>query len=144
MLLKKALKSVIKREIASYLVSQFAMCIRQVCRTLSLSRTVFFYQPDIRRDEPGGQALTEAAERYPRYGFKTRQDNVWNHKRAYRIYCLLKLHFRHKGKQGLPVRTSWATPETLNQSGAIDFMHDALVCGRRFRTFNVVIVKHWQ
>ncbi len=26
----------------------------------------------------------------------------------------------------------------MNQSGFIDFMHDALVCGRSFRTFNVV------
>ena len=25
----------------------------------------------------------------------------------------------------------------MNQSWSIDFMHDALVCGRRFRTFNV-------
>ena len=30
------------------------------------------------------------------------------------------------------------TPEAMNQSWSIDFMHDALVCGRRFRTFNVV------
>ncbi len=31
-----------------------------------------------------------------------------------------------------------ATPEAMNQSWSIDFMHDALVYGRRFRTFNVV------
>ena len=31
-----------------------------------------------------------------------------------------------------------ATPEALNQSLSIDFMRDALVFGRRFRTFNVV------
>lgn len=31
-----------------------------------------------------------------------------------------------------------ATPEALNQSWSVDFMHYALVCGRRFRTFNVV------
>lgn len=31
-----------------------------------------------------------------------------------------------------------ATPKALNQSWSIDFMHDALVCGRRSRTFNVV------
>ncbi|MFT4427832.1 DDE-type integrase/transposase/recombinase [Enterobacter hormaechei] len=31
-----------------------------------------------------------------------------------------------------------ATPQALNQSWSIDFMHDALVCGRRFPTFNVV------
>lgn len=40
----------------------------------------------------------------------------------------------------MPVRnpSPLATPEALNQSWSVDFMHDALVCGRRFRTFNVV------
>ncbi|AJJ03277.1 HTH-like domain protein [Yersinia pseudotuberculosis IP 32953] len=92
------------------------------------------------------QGLTEAAERYPRYGFKKlfqilrRQSQRWSHKQVHRIYCLLKLNFRRKGEQRLPVRNpaSLATPEQLNQSWSIDFMHDALVCGRRFRTFNVV------
>lgn len=91
-------------------------------------------------------ALTVAAERYPRYGFKKlfqvlrRQGNIWNHKRVHRIYCLLKLNFRRKGKQRLPVRNPapLTTPEAMNQSWSIDFMLDALVCGRRFRTFNVV------
>ncbi|ASN83978.1 IS3 family transposase [Pectobacterium versatile] len=122
------------------------MSIRQACRTLSLSRTVYFYQPDTRRDEPVIQALTDMAERYPRYGFKKlfqklrRQGHAWNHKRVHRIYCLLKLNFRRKGKQRLPVRNPapLAAPEHLNQSWSVDFMHDALVCGRRFRTFNVV------
>jgi putative transposase len=92
------------------------------------------------------QVLTGVAERYPRYGFKKlfqvlrRRGHVWNHKRVHRIYCLLKLNFRRKGKQRLPVRNPapLATPEALNQSWSIDFMHDALTCGRRFRTFNVV------
>jgi len=143
---KKALKPAIKRELVSYLTAQFAMSIRLACRTLSLSRTVYFYQPDTRRDEPVLLALTELAERYPRYGFKKlfrllrRQGNTWNHKRIHRIYCLLKLNFRRKGKQRLPVRNPapLVTPEALNQSWSIEFMHDALVCGRRFRTFNVV------
>lgn len=40
----------------------------------------------------------------------------------------------------MPVRnpSPLATPEALNQSWSVDFMHDALVCGRRFRRFNVV------
>ncbi|WP_421505002.1 IS3 family transposase [Erwinia rhapontici] len=143
---KKPLKPAIKRELVSYLTAQFSMSIRQACRTVSLSRTVYFYQTDTRRDEPVILALTELAERYPRYRFKKlfqvlrRQGKVWNHKRVHRIYCLLKLNFRRKGKQRLPVRNPapLATPEALNQSGSIDFMHDALTCGRRFRTFNVV------
>jgi len=119
------------------------MSLRQACRTLSLSRTAFRYQPDTRRDEPVIMALAVAAERYPRHGFKKlfqvlrRQCNSWNHKRVHRIYYLLKLNFRRKGQQRLPLRNP-APPESLNQSGSIDFMHDALVCGRRLRTFNVV------
>ncbi len=48
--------------------------------------------------------------------------------------------FRLKGNQRLPVRNSalLVTPEALYQSWSIDFMHNALVCGRRFQTFNVV------
>ncbi|MCP6548002.1 IS3 family transposase, partial [Klebsiella pneumoniae] len=50
------------------------------------------------------------------------------------------LNFRRKGKKRLSVRNSapLAKPQALNQSWTIDFMHDELVCGRRFRTFNVV------
>lgn len=90
--------------------------------------------------------MQAVAERYPRYGFPKlyqvlrRQGYPWNHKRLHRIYCLLKLYFRRKGKQRLPVRnpSPLAMPEALNQSWFVDFMHDALACGRHFRTFNVV------
>ena len=53
---------------------------------------------------------------------------------------MLKLNFRRKGKHRLPLRNPapLATPEAMNQSWSIYFMHDTLVCGRRFRTFNVV------
>ena len=61
---KKALKPAIKRELFSYLTAQFTMSLRQACRT------VYFYQPDNRRDEQVIHALSELAERYPRYGFK--------------------------------------------------------------------------
>jgi len=48
--------------------AMFPMSVRQACRTLSLSRTVYFTGPI-----PGAmiQALTELAERYPRSEFKT-------------------------------------------------------------------------
>lgn len=91
------------------------------------------------------RALQQAAERYPRYGFPKlfqvlkRWGHPWNHKRVHRIYCLLKLNIRRKGKQRLPTRNPapLVTPARLNQCWSADFMHDALMCGRRFRTFNV-------
>lgn len=58
--------------------------------------------------------------------------------KIHRIYHLLKL--RHKGKQRLSIRPSLplTIPESLNQSSFVGVMHYALVCGRRFLTFNVV------
>ncbi|EHB3786540.1 IS3 family transposase [Salmonella enterica subsp. houtenae serovar 17:z29:-] len=143
---KKPLKPAFKRELVTHLITTFGLSIRQACRSLNLSRTVYHYRPDTTRDEPVIVALQAVAERYPRYGFPKlfqvlrRQGYPWNHKRIHRIYCLLKLNFRRKGKQRLPVRnpSPLATQEALNQSWSVDFMHDALVCGRRFRTFNVV------
>ncbi|HAU5601088.1 MULTISPECIES: IS3 family transposase [unclassified Citrobacter] len=142
---KKPLKPSCKRELVTHLITTFGLSIRQACRSLNLSRTVYHYRPDTTRDEPVIVALQAVAERYPQYGFPKlfqvlrRQGHPWNHKRIHRIYCLLKLNFRRKGKQRLPVRnpSPLATPEALNQSWSVDFMHDALVCGRRFRTFNV-------
>ena len=47
---------------------------------------------------------------------------------------------RRKGKKRLPKRepAPLVCPEWINSCWSIDFMSDALVCGRRFRTFNVV------
>ncbi len=91
---------------------------------------MYLYRPDSERDEPAILALTEAAERDPRYGFKKlfqvlrRQSHTWNHKQVHRIYCLLKLNFRRKGKQRLPARNPAplaSPPELVNR-----LYHDAL------------------
>jgi putative transposase len=113
---------------------------------LGLSRTSYTYEPDSERDVPVIEALTRLAEKYPAYGFqmmfdKLRQEGTtWNHKRVYRIYKLLKLHLRRKGKKRLPSRhpEPLKVPSFANQTWSADFMSDALFCGRRFRTFNVL------
>jgi putative transposase len=48
------------------LIQQFGMSIRAACEALSLSRSVYSYQPDTARDDPVIAALQSAAERYPR------------------------------------------------------------------------------
>lgn len=84
--------------------------------------------------------LQEAAERYPAYGFSKlfkilrRWGHPWNHKRVYRVYCALKLNLRRKGKKRLPNRNPapLAVPEHANACWSMDFVSDALHCGRRF------------
>lgn len=98
------------------------------------------------RDEPVIAALQEVSEKYPQHGFSKlykimrRHGYRFNHKRVHRIYCLLKMNKRRKGKKRLPNRNPQPLMATLlpNECWSIDFMSDALMCGRRFRTFNVV------
>ncbi len=69
-----------------------------------------------------------------------REGKPWNHKRVHRLYRLLNLNLRRKCKKRLPNRNPepLEVPEALNLSWSIDFMSDALMVGRRFRTFNVL------
>nr|WP_308428527.1 IS3 family transposase [Photobacterium aphoticum] len=64
----------------------------------------------------------------------------WNHRRVHRIYCDIKLNKRRRGKKRLPTRypEPLCVPASINQYWLMDFMSDSLMCGRRFRTFNVI------
>lgn len=90
--------------------------------------------------------LRQLSIRYPSYGFKLlfslirAMGHPWNHKRVHRIYCVLKLNLKRKPKKRLASRTAkvLTIPTQPNQVWSIDFMSDALACGRRFRTMNVI------
>lgn len=90
--------------------------------------------------------LQDLAFKHPSYGFRKlfaytrRAGNMWNHKKVYRVYKLLKLNRKRKGKRRLPARVKQplATQVNVNQIWSMDFMSDSVVSGRRFRTFNVM------
>ncbi len=111
-----------------------------------MQRSVYRYQPDRGRGQPVIVALMELAYQKPELGFRKlfellrRQGHRWNHKRVHRIYCALKLNKRRKGKRRLPNRNPapLCVSQKANECWSADFMSDALWCGRRFRTFNVV------
>ena len=64
----------------------------------------------------------------------------WNHKRIYRVYKAMKLNLRRAAKRRLPKRerVPLYVPRLPDTVWSADFMADALACGRRFRTVNVV------
>lgn len=92
------------------------------------------------------EALQELVGEHQRWGFWKCYDRLklagrtWNHKRVYRVYRALGLNQKRRTKRRLPVRErqSMEVIPSVNQTWSLDFMSDALYCGRRFRTLNVL------
>jgi putative transposase len=110
-----------------------------------LSRSDYYYR-SVKDDAAVIMELQALAEQHPSYGFRKlfaylrRKGHVWNHKRVYRVYRLLKLNKRRKGKRRLPARIKQPLQQqvAINHSWSLDFMNDSLVNGRKFRILNVM------
>lgn len=112
---------------------------------INLSRSVYYYQR-IRDDQPVIEKLQVMADKRPTEGFwkmyyRIRKEGLtWNHKRIHRVYKLLKLNMKRKGKRRLPARIlqPLQAVDHINASWSMDFMSDALLSGRKFRTLNLM------
>jgi len=117
----------------------------RACRIVGLSTSAAYYKSRKNDDEVIAKLQT-LAEKHPTRGFgayygRIRNEGlVWNHKRVKRVYDLLKLNLRRKHKRRLPTREriGLEQPDSINQKWSMDFMSDALVSGRKFRTFNLI------
>lgn len=122
------------------------LSLRQACKLLSISFSVYSYKTKRTGDFEVMEALRELAELHSSWGFwmmyhRLRNCNHrWNHKKVYRIYTMMKLNRRRKFKKRLParVREPLSYPIGPNITWSIDFMHDGLINGKTFRSFNVL------
>jgi putative transposase len=112
---------------------------------MNLSRSVYYYQSH-RNDSDVIGKLQDLAERRPTEGFwkmffRIRKEGIlWNHKRIHRVYKLLNLNMKRKGKRRLPARIlrPLEAVNRVNASWSMDFMSDALLSGRKFRVLNLI------
>ena len=131
-----------------YLIEVHARPLRRSCACVGLARAAW-YAPPLDwtvRDAELIAAIARVVEARPSRGFwkccdvlrRTRPD--WNPKRIYRVYKAMQLNLRRAAKRRLPKRERVAlyVPRLPDTVWSVDFMSDALGCGRRFRTFNVV------
>ena len=118
----------------------------RACRVIAADRTVIRYQA--RRSDDGElrEKLRALAQERRRFGYRRlhillRRDGVLiNRKKTQRLYREEGLTVRRrKGrKRAVGTRTVPPVLALANQRWSLDFVHDQLVTGRRFRVLNVV------
>jgi len=100
-----------------------------------------------RRDDSAlRQRLRELAGERRRFGYRRltvllrREGRLVNHKRVYRIYCeeALAVRQRQRKRRKAAARRPLALPTQANQVWTMDFTHDNLASGRKFRTLNLM------
>ncbi|UNH25633.1 IS3 family transposase [Moellerella wisconsensis] len=144
---KKGLVVAEKRSCAQSL-KEAGLSVIKACKLTSLSRATFYHQQiDWRKkDQVVIDAIQSVLAKSPQSGFwkcyfRLRfQGYPFNHKRVYRVYCRLGLNQKRRVKKVLPKREKrpLVIEKVPNIQWALDFMHDSLYCGKRFRTLNII------
>ena len=137
-----------RRQAIDVLTTEHRLSVRRACRVVGLARAAWYAPPvdATTRDAAVNEALQAVVAANPRWGFwkcydRLRLDNhACNHKRVYRVYRALGLNLPRQTRRRIPqrVRQALVAPNRLNEIWALDFMHDTLYGGRRFRTLNVL------
>jgi putative transposase len=133
-----------QRADADWLRLKYAASERRVCGLIGIAVASYQYRTT-RSDEPLRTQLVDLAREKPRFGYRRlhvllgRTGEKVNHKRVHRVYREAGLMIRRKKRkhcvrEGRPLlaRTS------ANQEWALDFVHDAVECGRTIRVLSVV------
>src|SRR4029434_95382 len=130
----------------STVLSRFGLSARRFCRLTGWNRSCLQYRPEGRDDTTLRERLRSWAPLKPRWGAPILHDVlkaeglVINHKRTERLYREEGLSLRRKRRRKLPAvaRVSLSVPQGPNERWSMDFIHDQLATGRRFRCLTLV------
>ena len=137
---------VVKRDAVAHLQVQHGMSERRACAVIDADRTSIRYCTRRADDGEIREKLRALAQERRRFGYRRlhillRRDGVMiNRKKTQRLYREEGLTVRRrKGrKRAVGTRTRPPVLALPNQCWSLDFVHDQLVTGRRFRVLNVV------
>jgi putative transposase len=133
---------------AHHAVQERGITIRLACRAFRISESCYRYEAKLSEENILiADWLIRLTNTYRNWGFglcflylRNVKGYSWNHKRVYRIYRELELNLRIKPKR----RIQRDKPEALhtatapNEVWSMDFMHDELLDGRKFRLLNIL------
>jgi putative transposase len=122
---------------------------RRACGLVEITRRSFRRPPPPDRNAELRKRLRAMAEERRRWGcprlhrMLRREGLMVNHKRVERIYREegLLLRRRQKRKRVSHLRVVRPLPTAANQIWAMDFIHDSLWSGRRYRA--LAVIDHW-
>ncbi|MBB4398886.1 putative transposase [Bradyrhizobium sp. ERR14] len=127
--------------------SDWKVSIRRACSALRIDRALYVY-----KSKRGDQAalkgrIKDICETRVRYGYRRvhvlLQRDGWaiNVKRVYRLYRELSLQLRNKAPKRrvkAKLREDRTEARQINETWAMDFVHDQLATGRKIRVLTIV------
>ena len=129
------------------MAERFGLSQRRVCRLLTLDRNTLRYRSRRQDDTALRTRIRDIAERKRRYGCPRiyvrlrREGWVVNHKKVERLYYRdegLSLRRRRQKKAAAVLRVALPKPTQPGRCYALDFVHDRLVTGRRFKCLTMI------
>ncbi len=131
-----------KRAAAQWVAERFGLSERRVCRIVPLDRNTLRYHSRRQEDAALQTRIREIAEAKRRYGCPRiyvrlrREGWLVNHKKVERLHYReerLSLRRRRRKKASAVPRVALPKPTQPGRCYAIDFVHDRLANGRRFK-----------
>lgn len=135
-----------RREAVAHLQALLDVSERRACRVIDADRTVIRYRSRRDDDGPLREKLRELAHQRRRFGYRRlhillrREGLTINRKKTQRLYREggLTVRRRRGRKRAVGARAPAPVPALPNQRWSLDFVHDQMITGRRFRVLNVV------
>ena len=135
-----------QREAVMHLQAAFGMSERRACRVISADRKSVRYRSCRADDGDLRSRLRELAQQRRRFGYRRlhillhRDGITINRKKTQRLYREEGLTVRRRKGRRRAVGARAPAPVLAlpNQRWSLDFVHDQLVTGRRFRVLNIV------
>jgi len=135
-----------KREAVAHLRERFQMSERRACSVIAADRKMIRYR-SCRPPETGLRArLRELANERRRFGYRRlfillrREGEASGINRIYRLYREegLTVRKRRSRRRTIGVRAPILVEARANARWSLDFVHDQMANGRRFRVLNIV------
>jgi len=124
---------------------EYRVSERRACELIGVARSTCRYQRKEDADRDLRAALRTLALERPRFGYRRlkvllgRRGWSVNRKRVYRLYREEGLAVRRRKRKRVAVeRTPLRLPGRVDEVWTMDFTHDALSGGRKFRTLNLM------